>query len=247
VLRPSGGELKEIGQVGGLGKTEQVRSVRFMGDIGYVVTFRQTDPLYVIDLSDPTDPVVAGELKIMGYSAYLHPVGDGLLLGIGQDATDQGRTIGTQVSLFDVSDSSDPRKIDGITFDNAYSQAEWDHRAFLYWDATGLMLAPFSTWSHDDSESSETFDTGVLAVVVTDDSVVLGATLRNGLDGPYTWDYSKEGGEDVEFVDPWKSTVQRMVIVGDKIFTLGHGGIGVHDLESLKTIEYVKWEGASFR
>ncbi len=247
VLRPSGGELKEIGQVGGLGKTEQVRSVRFMGDIGYVVTFRQTDPLYVIDLSDPTDPVVAGELKILGYSAYLHPVGDGLLLGIGQDATDQGRTIGTQVSLFDVSDSSDPHKLDGITFDNAYSQAEWDHRAFLYWDATGLMLAPFSAWSHDDGKSSETFDTGVLAVAVTDDSVTLGATLRNGLDGPYTWDYSDEGGEDVGFVDPWSSTVQRMVIVGDRIFTLGHGGIGVHDLDSLKTIEYVKWSGASFR
>ena len=116
VLRPTGGELKQIGQVGGLGKTEQVRSVRFIGDTGYVVTFRQTDPLYVIDLSDPTDPVVAGELKILGYSAYLHPVGDGLLLGIGQDATDAGLTIGTQVSLFDVSDSSDPRKIDGITF-----------------------------------------------------------------------------------------------------------------------------------
>ncbi len=247
VLRPSGGELKEIGQVGGLGKTEQVRSVRFMGDTGYVVTFRQTDPLYVIDLSDPTDPVVAGELKILGYSAYLHPVGDGLLLGIGQDATDQGRTTGTQVSLFDVSDSSDPRKVDGITFDNAYSQAEWDHRAFLYWNATGLMLAPFSSWSHDDGDSGETFDTGVLAVVVGDDSVTLEATLRNGLDGPYTWDYSDEGDEGVEFVDPWSSTVQRMVIVGDRIFTLGHGGIGVHDLESLKTIEYVKWSGSSFR
>ena len=65
--------------------------MRFLGDVGYVVTFEQTDPLYTIDLSDPPSPRVAGELKILGFSAYLHPVGDGLLLGVGQDATESGR------------------------------------------------------------------------------------------------------------------------------------------------------------
>ncbi len=244
VLRPTAGELKEIGQVGGLGKTEQVQSVRFIGDMGYVVTFRQTDPLYVIDLSEPTNPTVAGELKILGYSAYLHPLGDGLLLGIGQDATESGRVTGTQVSLFDVSDPANPSKIDGITVDDAHSQAEWDHHAFLYWNPSDLMLAPFSSWSWDEDNEKETFDTGVLAVKRDGDSLSLEATLRNGLKGPYTWDRSNEG-DDTEYINPWQSTVQRTVIVNGIIYTLGHGGIGVHELDTLETVEYVQWDGVN--
>ena len=98
-----GGELREVGRVGGLGKGEQIYAVRFIGHVSYVVTFRQVDPLYTVDLSDPTNPRVRGELKILGYSAYLHPVGDGVLLGVGQDASGQGRIRGTQISLFDIS------------------------------------------------------------------------------------------------------------------------------------------------
>ncbi len=70
-----------------------------MGAVAYVVTFEQTDPLFTIDLSDPTNPRVVGELKMLGYSAYLHPLADGYLLGVGQDATEQGRQLGTQVAL----------------------------------------------------------------------------------------------------------------------------------------------------
>ena len=81
VLQEDQGELLEIGSVDGLGETEQIYSVRFVGDVAYVVTFRQTDPLYTIDLSNPQRPEMVGELKILGYSAYLHPIGDGLLIG----------------------------------------------------------------------------------------------------------------------------------------------------------------------
>ena len=77
VLAERGGRLTEIGKVGGLGKGERIYSVRFIGPTGYVVTFRQIDPLYVIDLRDPSRPAVTGELKITGYSAYLHPTADG--------------------------------------------------------------------------------------------------------------------------------------------------------------------------
>ncbi|MEO7370406.1 MAG: beta-propeller domain-containing protein, partial [Ilumatobacteraceae bacterium] len=111
VLRADGNDLKQIGVVDGLGNGEQIYAVRFLGTQGYVVTFQQTDPLYVVDLSDPTTPVVSGELKIPGYSAYLHPVGDGLLLGVGQDASDEGRVQGTQLSLFDVHDPTNPVRL----------------------------------------------------------------------------------------------------------------------------------------
>ena len=90
MLATRSGRLEKVGQVGGLGRGERIYAVRFIGDRGYVVTFRQTDPLYTLDLADPAHPRVRGELKILGYSAYLHPVGEHELLGIGQDATPEG-------------------------------------------------------------------------------------------------------------------------------------------------------------
>ncbi len=142
VLAPKGDTLTTIGHVGGLGRGETIQSVRFLGSVGYVVTFRQTDPLYTIDVSDPTNPHVAGELKILGFSAYLHPVGDGKLLGIGQDATESGGQLGTQVALFDVSDPANPTRVAQATVPNATSGAEWDHHAFLWWSASGLAAIP---------------------------------------------------------------------------------------------------------
>jgi hypothetical protein len=171
VLSEDNGELVQVGQVSGLGKGERIYSVRFIDDVGYVVTFRQTDPLYTIDLSDPTNPEVVGELKILGYSAYLHPIGDGLLLGVGQDATEEGQTLGTQISLFDVSDPANPTRIENYTFDNGYSSVEWDHRAFLYWPQTGLTVIPVSAWSWDEKTEKESGFVGAIAVKVTDDGI----------------------------------------------------------------------------
>jgi len=109
------------------------------------VTFRQTDPLYTVDLSDPRAPRVAGELQLLGYSAYLHPVGGGLLLGVGQDATDQGRLLGAQASLFDVGDPAAPRLLDRRALgENAWTAVESDHHAFSWWPATRLALLPVS-------------------------------------------------------------------------------------------------------
>lgn len=144
VLREDGDRLTPIGSVGGLGKGEQLYSARLMGDIGFAVTFRQVDPLYVLDLSDPTDPRVVGELKIPGFSTYLHPLGDGRVLGIGKDATENGGVTGLKLSLFDVSDPSDPREISVWTLPNAESVAEWDHRAFQMWGSTAIV--PVQSW-----------------------------------------------------------------------------------------------------
>jgi len=142
-LRPSGGALVQAGRVGELGKGERVYAVRFVGDTGYVVTFRQIDPLYTIDLSQPERPRVLGELKIPGYSAYLHPIGEDLLLGVGQDADEQGRPQGTQLSIFDVSDLRKPTRLHTRHLGLGWSEAESDHHAFLYWPRTGLVVIPF--------------------------------------------------------------------------------------------------------
>jgi hypothetical protein len=147
VLEEQGDRLVEIGRVGEMGRGERIFSVRFIGDVAYVVTFRQTDPLYVVDLTDPTNPSVTGELKIPGYSAYLHPIGDGRLIGVGQEATDEGFTIGAKVSMFDVSDPANPRELDTWVLEGGYTEVEWDHHAFLYWAAEDLAVLPLQNWS----------------------------------------------------------------------------------------------------
>lgn len=154
VLRQVGPELQQIGKVGGLGRGEQIRSVRFIGDTGYVVTFRQTDPLYTIDLRDPAAPRVVGELKIPGYSSYLQPVGDGLLVGIGQDATLEGRTTGLQLSLFDVSDPAEPTQLQKITLPGSSSEAEHEHHAFLWWPPESLAVVPVTDYGFGRPDGS---------------------------------------------------------------------------------------------
>ena len=149
VLTRDEGELLQVGQVGEMGRGERIFAVRFIGDTGYVVTFRQTDPFYTLDLSDPTAPTVMGELKIAGYSGYLHPVGDGLILGIGQDATDEGRTTGAKATLFDVSNLSTPAVLDTWQASGGSSSVEWDHRAFLWWEPGQLAVMPFNDWRND--------------------------------------------------------------------------------------------------
>jgi beta propeller domain-containing protein len=142
-LRERDGRLAELGSVRGIGRGERIYAVRFAGPLAYVVTFRQTDPLFTIDLSDPAAPAVAGKLDLLGYSAYLHPIGDARLLGIGQDADAGGRTSGAQVSLFDVSDPAHPKRLAAHSLGaHAWTQAESEHHAFLWWPATRLAVLP---------------------------------------------------------------------------------------------------------
>lgn len=118
---PAGGELRAVASLPNaqrpqpLGKPgEQVYGVRFVGDRGYVVTFRQTDPLYVLDLSNPEDPRVAGVLEVPGFSEHLYPLSPGLLMGAGRDADEQGVRGGVKVALFDVSDPANPTALASV-------------------------------------------------------------------------------------------------------------------------------------
>ena len=147
VLAIDGDRLVRVGRVGDLGRGESIYSVRFVGPTGYVVTFRQTDPLYVVDLREPDAPRVSAELKITGYSAYLHPLDEGRLLGVGREATEDGRVTGAKVSLFDVSDPANPRVIDSWELADGYTDVEYDHLAFLYWAPEQIVVLPMQDWS----------------------------------------------------------------------------------------------------
>ncbi len=136
--------LQQLASLRGLGPNEQIYAVRFLGDRAYVVTFRQIDPLFIIDLSDPAEPRVAGELKIPGFSAYLHPLGDGLLLGVGQDADPRtGRPLGPQVTLFDVSDPAAPTSLGRVALPSASTSPTFEHRGFTYHEGRAFIPAGY--------------------------------------------------------------------------------------------------------
>lgn len=222
VLAEDSGELTVVGTVGGLGKGEQIFSVRFLGDVGYVVTFRQTDPLYTIDLSDPTNPTVVGELKILGYSAYLHPLGDGLLLGVGQDATDRGQTLGTQVSVFDVADPANPIRIHQYTMKGGYSDVEFDHRAFLYWEPTSTAVIPVQRWGWDEQRGQEDYFVGAIGLEIDRDRGI------------------QEIGSIVH-TDGWEGQIRRSMVIADTVFTVSDLGIAGSDLTTLAESSWVSF------
>ena len=126
-------ELKKVGEITDLAKGEKVYSVRFMGDTAYFVTFRQTDPLFSADLSDPTNPKILGELKIPGFSQYMYPYGDGLLLGFGMDADENtGSTKDLKLSMFNISNPADVTEQDKTEIlGYRYSPALYNHKAML--------------------------------------------------------------------------------------------------------------------
>lgn len=238
VLEPRDSQLVPVGEVSGLGPTERIHSVRFMGDRAYVVTFRQTDPLYMLDLSDPAAPRVTGELEILGFSAYLHPLSDGRLLGVGQDATESGQQLGTQVSLFDVSDPASPRRlVQWAAGEWSRSEAEYDHHAFLFWAPRNLVLLPVQ----DAVVGLEVGD-GTLAQVgeirhpATDECPQPSGEVQSS---PAGGGVSSSVAEDVVVAEPAchgsGMSIRRSVVVGDNIYTVGDSGVMATDLDTFQT------------
>ncbi len=143
ILDAGSPSLAELSRVDGLGPGETVRSVRYLDSIAYVVTFRQTDPLYAIDLSDPRAPRNLGELKVTGFSQYMHPIDDGLLVGVGREVDPEtGIDSGLKISLFDVSDPTAMTEVDRMVLPDAYSPVSEDHRAFTWDSLNGHAIVP---------------------------------------------------------------------------------------------------------
>ena len=230
ILRPNQGILEEIGTIPGLGIDERIFAVRFMGPQAYIVTFRQIDPLYALDLSDPTDPKALGELKITGFSSYLHPVGDNLLLGIGQEADEDGVIEGLQISLFDTSDPTDPQRVSQLLVedisdseqignaDNVWSSSpvEDDHRAFLFYENSSFIPYRISWSSYSAGQSDWGNDAGILVVGVEDDELAVENTLKAATEDSKQTD--REG-----YLEPI-----RTIVVGDSVYGItGRGELAV--------------------
>ena len=231
ILRPQdGGELVEIGHVDDLGEGESVQSVRFVGDIAYVVTFRQTDPLYAIDLSDPAHPKVLGELKVTGFSQYLHPVGDGLLLGLGREADESGFDEGFKVSLFDVTDPTAPSELDKIVIPDGWSLAADDPHAFT-WDPVArhaifpLERSGYVPCAMDQpcTEEMAAPTQGALVVAVDGNDLAEVVELRHS-----------DSGE-------WGSQILRSLVVDRDLWTPSGLGLGLSNADTPSTVELVRF------
>lgn len=137
ILNLADPSMPVLGAIGGIGKGERIYAVRFMGPKGYVVTFRQIDPLFTMDLSNSVNPKLLGELKIPGFSTYLHPFGDDHLIGIGRSGNNR-----LKLSLFDVSDMTNPKETHVYEFNAWDSDAQYDHHAFTFDKEHGLLAIP---------------------------------------------------------------------------------------------------------
>lgn len=214
-----------VGMVEGVAKGETIKSVRFMGDTGYVVTFEQTDPLFVIDLKDPENPEVLGELKIPGFSNYLHPVTENYLLGIGVNGDDNGAGNGMKISLFDVSDKKKPKEVSKFEIlpqentDNLWGyldcSAFYDHKA-VCWDSKNLiMYIPYrmtTEYMHteDNSYRSE-FNS-------TDNIIALKVNIKDGKLEKNN-NYVAETGDLKNY-----KNVNRVTYIGDIVYSYSQSG-----------------------
>lgn len=222
--------LKELGRVSGLGETERIRSVRFMGDVGYVVTFRRTDPLYTLDLKNPAAPAVLGELKIDGYSAYLHPLSPGYLLGVGQDADpNTGREKGMQISIFDVRDLSMPKRIHNYVLPHAHSRVGEEHRAFLYWPKTQSLVLPVEVWGSLDAP--EEFLGAMLFKVSPESGIEARTRLRHPHHEPSS---TVDHGVRVP--------IERSLVVGELLWTVSDSGVMASSVEQGTPLSWMSYK-----
>jgi Beta propeller domain len=221
VLTRKGNELTKVGQVGGLGMGERIYAVRYFGDTAYVVTFRQTDPLYTVDLTDPAAPKVTGELKITGYSAYLHPAGDGRLIGVGQEASATGRTQGAQLSLFDTSDPAGARVLAQYHLESSWTEVESDPHAFLYWPEKGLVVLPVTGGVTERGEQAG----GALVLRLKGDTFEQAGMLGHRSD--------RYGEMDL--------IPRRAMVIGNELWTVSEAGMLVNDLDSLAQLAWVPY------
>jgi hypothetical protein len=224
VLRPGDGRLEVVGELAGLARDERIYSARFDGNRGFVVTFRQIDPLFTFDLANPRVPRVVGELKIPGFSTYLHPLDRDHLLAIGREVTPDGRQQGgVQLQVFDVTDFANPvvQHRHTLGTGSSSSEAGYEHKAFNYFASRGLLGLPFSDWSAARrSAFSSTLE--LLRVSLAGGIVPAGSIdhsdLLPGTEGRY---------------DGWSPQIRRSVMMDDFVYSISHGGLKVHDTRDL--------------
>ncbi len=244
VLNP---DLSVAGKLEGLAPNENLHATRFMGNRCYLVTFKTTDPLFVIDLSDPTNPRLLGELKIPGYSDYLHPYDDTHLIGLGKDAVEEGNTayyLGVKLSLFDVGDVAHPLEVASVTIGDRGSDSEalYNPKAFLFDRAKNLLVVPISyavvSENMQDQPRSfvygQTVWQGAYVYTVTEADFTLKGTVTH-LD-PALLDADGYLKDPTLYYTTQNQWISRALYIGDVLYTVSNSQISLNSLSDLSAI-----------
>ncbi len=267
VLRDDGaGELEQIGYLGGIAEGERIWSARFVGDKGYLVTFRNMDPLWTIDLSDPTNPTILGELHVPGVSTYIHPLSNGDLLTIGMPGGEDGLGLDwsmTQLSLFNLSDLTNPTLADTQQLTPAYldddctsirycgwswsySEATYEHKAFTYWEPAGLLAVPLSTYRYTydeiviDGKVYTHYGYEYVSKLVLIDVDMENRTLSIHGEVDHSEFYNGDG------LSGWWSgdtSVRRSVFMGDYVYAFSGAGVSVTSFADMNTTATLELPG----
>ena len=231
--------LEKVGEVKDLAKGEKIYSARFMGDKAYIVTFKQVDPLFVIDLQNPKQPEVLGELKIPGFSNYLHPLDENHLIGIGHDTetrVDSGSkqpfttTTGIKVSLFDITDYANPKEQDSVVIGGrgTTSEVQYNHKALFRNEQYQYYGFPISVYEPKGEYDVQYKGSGAVVYKITAEN---GIELKGDLIAP-----AQKGVEYEE----WESGITRLIYIGETFYTVSRKEVKSFDLQNFKEISSVE-------
>lgn len=211
-----------VGQIEDLAPDEKIYSVRYMGDLAYVVTFKQVDPLFVIDLSKPTEPKVLGQLKIPGFSDYLHPYDETHIIGFGKDTEENGEQVkekGFKMALFDVSDVSNPKELYSVKIGDigTYSELLYNHKALLFSKEKNIIAFPITV--REKQNSSKYY-----RKVTFEGAIIYGLSLENGFE------------ERARISHNENYSVERIIYIGNNIYTLSQNLVKITDMNTMEKI-----------
>ena len=217
-------DMNQISKIENLAKGERIYAVRFIGKTGYIVTFKEIDPLFVIDLSDPTNPVVKGELKIPGYSSYLHPYDENHIIGIGYNTKPNGwggvTNANMKMSMFDISDLENPKEIFNVDIGNEYTYSEiiYNHKALFYHKEKNLIGFPATF-----REGRANYD--------TDNFMIYKIDLEKGFE---------EYGRISQKID-YRTNIERAIYIGNTLFTLAETQMISYNLDTMEELNVLEY------
>lgn len=233
-LMENQGRIEIIGKIEGIAPEEAIYSARFIGDKGFLVTFEVIDPLFTVDLSDAYNPTIIGELKVPGYSSYIHPYKENLLITLGKDVKVVDKGVwdqGVQLSMFDVSVFDTPALLNKLVIGDrgTESLALYEHRAFTFWESEGLLAIPIELYVYETPpENPWEYGTyrfsGLYVLSVVQNQ---GFTFLGGIPSP-------DDGEG-SYYDNWT----RGVFIGDFVFSARQRSISSAPVDSLNNINHL--------
>jgi uncharacterized secreted protein with C-terminal beta-propeller domain len=247
-------DLEVVGELEDLAPGERIYSVRFMGKKGYIVTFKKVDPLFVIDLSEPSDPTVLGKLKIPGYSDYLHPLDENHIIGIGKDTVEASEELterrqldfawyqGVKMAVFDVSDVENPIEMHKVIIGDrgTDSEALHNHKAFLFDKERELLILPI-TLAEIKGEKSADNQYGEFTF---QGAYVYNLNLEDGFDlrGRVTHYDDDEVFKKSGFYFRGDSAIRRSLYIEDVLYTVSNTRLQLNDLDNLDKLKALEFE-----